>query len=398
MNIQSIIPLIILVQFILIPSVNLAITPSLIIDIDNGNNTYMVFIDILYPQGFKNVYKAVVRGHSTIYLDVSDVKKAWDRELSLRGRYSKLVVRIVAYDEKGLVGVKIESIDFNRMLLDNTVRVSFAKTQSLSKPSLSTLSGPPITSVVSAIRVLEDSCEWNATILLAMLRLDSTSFGELRYSYSRGLEIGFTIYLVVPEIQLAGWIPYSRSVGTIKDVFLKSGESGYVWMTFRYRWERWRVYGPGLPLDGYIEEYVYITNFYPETAGAGYNKPSNAIYTHTDGWNSQLYEASSSGYPYFYVNYGDINNRYTSIDLVSFANMLLALSKITSSTRNSIATLIPVIGVDSYIDNHKSYEIHVDVYSNQVPTRHIVNISKANVYIARFYSFPVVYVTTQESG
>ncbi len=395
MNIQSIIPLIILVQFILVPSVNLVITPSLIIDIDNGNNTYMVFIDILYPQGFKNVYKAIVRGHSTIYLDVSDVKKAWDRELSLRGRYSKLVVRIVAYDEKGLVGVKIESIDFNRMLLDNTVRVSFAKTQSLSKPSLSTLSGPPITSVVSAIRVLEDSYEWNATILLAMLRLDSTSFGELRYSYSRGLEMGFTIYLVVPEIQLAGWIPYSKSVSTIKDVFLKSGETGYVWMTFRYRWEKWRVYGPGLPPDGYVEEYVYIADFYPETAGTGTTRPADSVLTSIDSWNTSIYKAPNTTYlPYFQATYGTLGSRYSAIDLTAFANQLFRMGKITASTRSLITMRASSIGVDSCINHVLSYAVTVDLYSKMPSSYYEVRIGRDNLQVNELNSLLVYYVVT----
>ncbi len=165
-------------------------------------------------------------------------------------------------------------------------------------------------------------------------------------------------------------------------------------MTFKYRWEKWRIYGPGLPPEGYVEEYVYVADFYPDTAGGGFSKPGNAILTSFDYQVSNQYEATRTDQPYFYVNYGDLEHRYTSIDLESFANMLLALGKITTSTWVSIITSIPVVGVDSYINYEPSYEIHVDAYATQAPTVHNVNISKANVYIAGFSSFPVVYVTT----
>ncbi len=378
----------------LIPSLVTFIVPPILLEVDCGNQTYILFVDVLYPHGFKNIYRTIVRGHATIYIDVGDVKRAWDTELSLGRRYSRLTLRVVAYNESGLVGVEVKSIDFDRILLDNIVTINFSKTQS---PQAMLLKYP-ITPKIFAARVLEDSYEWNASVVFTLLRMDNTSFGALFYSYNGVLGMGSTIYLVVPNVKLIGWVSYSGGGSISKHVFLRTGETGYVWMTFKYRWEKWRVYGPNLSPGGYEEQYIYIANFYPETTGIGRSKPSNAILTHIDGWSIQLYKANHSTQPYFHADYGYLGKRYNAIDLVSFADVLVARGKITQSIRDLIAETIPVIGVDSCNNKFRSgsYVIHVVVYSAKVPLQHIVNIGKANVHVGEFDSFPVLYIVIRE--
>ena len=116
----------------LTPSLVTFIVPPILLEVDCGNQTYILFVDVLYPHGFKNIYRTIVRGHATIYIDVGDVKRAWDTELSLGRRYSRLTLRVVAYNESGLVGVEVKSIDFDRILLDNIVKINFSKTRSSS--------------------------------------------------------------------------------------------------------------------------------------------------------------------------------------------------------------------------------------------------------------------------
>ncbi len=396
MNISSIPLLLLIASFILVPYIGLSITDIVIIDI-NSDKEYVVFIDALYPDGFKNIGKTVVKGHNLLYLDVSNVRQAWDKEFSLKGRHVPLTLRIAVYDNNGLVKVFVKRMDFDKLAFNKTLRLNIAgDSGSIVRASATTVypSTSSIEPLVSAVRVLEDSYDWNATVVLAILDLDDASFGELLYRYYSNVEIGFTMYLIIPNIELAGWVAFSKSANAIEDLFIPTGGRAYVWMTFRYRWEKWRVYGPGLPPEGYIEEYIYIKDFYLDTLGSGYSKPSNAILTSYDYQESSLYEANRTDLPYFYVNYGVLERRYSSVDLVAFANTLLALSKITTSTWVSIITSIPVIGVDSYVSYEQSYLIHIDAYATEVPTMHEVNISRANVYVAGFSSFPVVYVRT----
>ncbi len=399
MNISSVFLLLLIVSFIVMPYIGLSVTDIVLIDI-TSDKQYVVFVDVLYPEGFRNIGKTMVKGHNLMYLDVSDVRRAWGREFYSKGRRVPLTLRIVVYDDKGLANIIVKRIEFDKLAVNRIIRLNIAGDNNKGDTGTLTTTFQPSTiePLVSAIRVLEDSYEWNATIVLAMLDLDSISFGELRYKYYSNLEMGFTMYLIVPNIQLAGWVALSRSANIDKDLFPPTGGKGYIWMTFKYRWEKWRIYGPGLPPEGYVEEYVYVADFYPDTVGGGFSKPSNAILTSFDYQVSNQYEATRTDQPYFYVNYGDLEHRYTSIDLESFANMLLALGKITTSTWVSIITSIPVVGVDSYINYELSYEIHVDAYATQVPTVHDVNISRVNVYVAGFSSFPVVYITTSWSG
>ncbi len=73
MNIQSISLLLLIVSFIIMPYIGLSVTGIVLIDI-NGDKQYIAFIDVLYPEGFRNIGKTLVKGHNLMYLDVSDVR------------------------------------------------------------------------------------------------------------------------------------------------------------------------------------------------------------------------------------------------------------------------------------------------------------------------------------
>ncbi len=95
-----------------------------------------------------------------------------------------LTLRIVIYDDKGLVNIIVKRIEFNKLAVNRIIRLDIAdNNREDTRTFVTTFQPSTIEPLVSAIRVLEDSYEWNATIVLAMLDLDSISFGELKYRY-----------------------------------------------------------------------------------------------------------------------------------------------------------------------------------------------------------------------
>ncbi len=395
MNPSPILNLLLLVSFILTPTMNILLASNTVILNIHSTTDTMVFIDALYPDGFKNIGRVHVKGFGTIQLDTGSLWNAWRREQAVHGRFSPITIRLVAYNRYGLTDVKVIRIGGNNRVVNiyiNDTRPSGVLLEQKGGSVTLTTVEP----LVSAIRVLEDSYEWNKTVVLAMLNLDQSTFGTLHYAYLAHREMGFTVYLIDPDIQLAGWTAYSRDVGVELSTAASIGGRAYVWMTFRYRWEKWRVYGPGLPPEGYIEEYIYIKDFYPETAGAGVSLPANAGFTNIDSWNTSTYQATSSDLPYYQAIYGTLEYRYSSIDLTSFADLLLALGKITTSVWASIITVVSSIGVDFYIESVGSSVITVDLYSTIPGSYHDVSIGKDNIYVAGFNYFPVYYVKTIE--
>ena len=395
MNTHSITLLLIFALFILASLLSVMSTSStLVLDV-RADGEYVVFLDAFYPDGFRNIDKKLVRGRAFISLDISVVKNAWDSELARRGRYAPLALRLVFHDRNGLIDVKIIRVNYRELRFNNIFKIDVVG-RTRNEMSTKTVEQSTVLSIetlVSAIRVLEDYYEENKTVVLAMLSVDDTSYGSLHYFYAASQHIGFTMYLVVPEIRLAGWIALARDAGVAESVSTGIGGSAYVWMTFKYRWEKWRTYGPGLPPEGYVEEYIYVADFYPSTAGSGETKPANAILASVDVWESSVYQAGPEGEPYFSFLYGALDTRYSFIDLTAFADTLLALGKISSSLRSFIVTTAPVIGLDSCINNVAAYSVNGDIYSTKPHSYHVVKIGKTLVNMKRLNYFPVYYIS-----
>ncbi len=396
MNSYSVPLLLLLVLSVITPLLGITSMSNTLTLHVRSDGEYVVFIDVLYPDGFKNIDRKLVRGEAFISLDISNVKDAWYDELVRRGRYAPLTLRLVFYNGDGLVDVKIIRVNYRELRFNNIFEINVLD-RTRNEKSIKTVgytTTRPIEPLVSAVRVLEDYYEENKTIVLAMLDVDDTSYGSLHYFYAASQQIGFAMYLIVPEIRLAGWVALARDASVAESVSTGIGGSAYVWMTFKYRWEKWRTYGPGLLPEGYMEEYIYVADFYPSTAGSGRTKPANAILVDVDVWESSVYQAGLEGEPYFSFLYGSLDTRYGSIDLTAFADTLLALGKISSSLWSSITTAISVIGVDSYINNVAAYTVSGDIYSTQPYSYHIVKTGKASVNVEGFNYFPVYYIVT----
>ncbi len=380
--------LLILLAFTLAPTANLLLTDNNIIIDVTGNGEYMVFIDALYPDGFKNIGETHVKGHKAVELDISDVKEKWSREQAWKGRYAPLTLRIVVYGSQGLVNVYIRRIDFNDIIRNHIVTVNIENRETNTQKTPKQYN--TYTQLVSMTRVLEDGYECNKTIIIAMLDLDNNSYGVLNYLYHAHGRIGFTVYLVSPRIELVGWISLARN----KDITLRLntpiGGKTYGWITFRYRWEKWIVYSPETPDMEYEEQYVYIINFYPSTAGTGDKVPSGAVFSKIDSWNTSTHDTARTDLPYFQATLGAAENYY-SIDLTSFTDTLLASGKITTGTLENIYNNIPVIGVNPHIEEVPSTIVTIDLYPTS-SGRYKVSIGEAQVKVNGSNYFPTYYL------
>ncbi len=394
MNISPLLLVVLISSIVIIPTVNLLIANDTVVLNISADDDIVVFIDALYPNGFKNIGRIHVISRGAIQLNVDDVRNTWSKTLRQKGIYAPLTLRLVAYNKNGLMGARIVRIDFNELKYNKLLNIYFtSKNKTILQTK--TVSLNSIEPLVSSTRVLEDYYEWNKTVVLAMLNLDPTTYGTLHYAYTAYGEIGFTIYLIYPDIELAGWIVYSRNNSIGLQTAASLGGKAYVWMAFKYRWEKWRVYGPGLPPEGYIEEYVYIADFYPETAGAGTTRPADSVLTSIDSWNTSIYRAPNTTYlPYFQATYGTLGSRYSAIDLTAFANQLFRMGKITASTRSSITMRASSIGVDSCINHVLSYAVTVDLYSKMPSSYYEVRIGRDNLQVNGLDSLLVYYVVT----
>ncbi len=394
MNTSPLLLVVLISSIVIMPTVNLLIANDTVVLNISADDDIVVFIDALYPNGFKNIGRIHVISRGALQLNVDDVRSAWSKALRQRGVYAPLTLRLVAYNKNGLVGARIVRIDFNELKYNKLLNIYFtSKDKTILQTK--TVSLNSIEPLISSTRVLEDYYEWNKTVVLAMLNLDLTTYGTLHYAYLAYGEIGFTMYLIYPDIEFAGWIAYSRNTGIGLQTAASLGGKAYVWMTFKYRWEKWRVYGPGLPPDGYIEEYVYIADFYPETAGAGTTRPADSVLTSIDSWNTSIYKAPNTTYlPYFQATYGTLGSRYSAIDLTAFVNQLFRMGKITASTRSLITMRASSIGVDSCINHVLSYAVAVDLYSKMPSSYYEVRIGRNNLQVNGLNSLLVYYVVT----
>ncbi len=388
MNNAHILLLLILLTFTLTPTASLLLNDNTIVLDVLGNGEYMVFIDVLYPDGFKNIGETYVKGHKVVELDISDVKEKWNIERALKGRYASLTLRIVVYGSQGLVNVYIRRIDFNEIIRNRIVMVNIenqkTNTQKTSKPYNIN------TQLASMIRVLEDSYECNKTVIIAMFDLDNNSYGVLNYLYPANGRLGFTVYLLSPRIELAGWVSLARNKDVILRLNTPIGGKTHGWMTFRYRWEKWIIYSPETPDRKYEEQYVYIIDFYPSTAETGDKVPSDVVFSKIDAWKISIHDAARTDLPYFQATLGARDNYY-SIDLISFTDTLLALGKITTSIQENIYNNIPVIGVNPHIEEVPSTIVTIDLYPTS-PGQYKVSIGEAQVKVNGSNYFPTYYL------
>ncbi|MEM4482186.1 MAG: hypothetical protein QXE66_06775 [Desulfurococcaceae archaeon] len=216
------------------------------------------------------------------------------------------------------------------------------------------------------VRYKVDEYEWTAPTVVTKVSPDSITWGTVAYGYfiNRQIEFRVSVFIESQWTSAGFFIVNKNSAGSHGADFLP-GQEYYVWMNFKYRYEKWRVYGRcDLTRFDYYEEYVYTADFYPETISGG-PTPPDAQLPSVDSWVYEgKYNATSPYIAYYYFSYSNFGSTSFAIDALKFISVLSLIGKISSSAATAATIIGLIISVNFVYNNQYSFYFHIWLRSN----------------------------------
>jgi len=334
--------------------------PTVVLEIENSTGAH-VFVKALYPDGFHDVGHYFLEKGNVLFLNLRDLKDAWDSEYKKSGRFAQpLMVLTIVKD--GNVAVEGVSLRYGKSPQRVTVRPTFRRLKT-SKSSIE-FHGGGIKPMAGYYEWLDDSYEWTAPAVVAQVTPDDSTYYDISYTYFRHKNVGFSISVFTggewTRLTSYNWVQRDESGKASASVDI--GRNYYIWMNFKYRWERW-----GIHVDGqtFYEEYVYILDFYPSTLRGGTSKPANAQIPPVDGW---VYGGRyvSQGYPaYYQFHLYDMSGDEIAVDALKFIEVLRLAGKIGAAAAEKASTMGLFISVNFNYENVNAFDF--DLYLHSPP-------------------------------
>ena len=327
----------------------------------------LVYVKALYPEGQRFIgFARAVSGVGWIWVDYKPWKQAWEKEKSLTGFHAKPSLIVVVFTEDGYADIKGFVLEWGEL----KPYLFGGRKAIVVEPRLKKVRGKPIkvarptqasviplldrflqsSRVLGGETVLIDYYEAERRVNLGKIYFDPNigkGSGNLLIGYFRGFKVG--ISLVYTLLSVNTWsIDFdfvsigSNEPGSSKVTVNPSNPTGCISIVVRYRYERWRYYENGEPIDESFE--IWIKNFYPNTLStqAGQDASIYAWDTKYSGYGKGWSEPTYSEY-YFRVD----GTRF-SVDLLWFAGLLDALGKIPETLKSYVGWFTLFVSINAY--------------------------------------------------
>ena len=336
--------------------------PTAVLTLENSTGAH-VFFKALYPDGFRDIGHYSLEKGNTLFLNLRDLKDAWDSEYEKSGRFSQpLIVLTIVKD--GNVAIEGVNIRYDKSIQRATVRPVFKPLKASEAPTQPVQSVGDIQPMAGYYEWLDDSYEWTAPTIVAQVTPDSSTYYDISYTYFRRKNVGFSISVFTDSewTRLTSYNWVQRDESGKANASVDIGQNYYIWMNFKYRWERW-----GIHIDGqtFYEEYVYISDFYPSTLTGGTSKPSNSQIPPVDGW---VYEGRyvSQGYPaYYQFHLYDLDDTEIAVDALKFIEALKLAGKISAAAAEKASVIGLFISVNFNYENVNAFDFDLYLHSPQ---------------------------------
>ncbi|RLG84597.1 MAG: hypothetical protein DRO40_00985, partial [Thermoprotei archaeon] len=203
--------------------------------------------------------------------------------------------------------------------------------------------------------------------IIAKISPDTKTWGTLDIFWYVGKKIGVRLNVFIEsEWTPLGYISLSKNeVGSLHGGF-PTGETYWVWMDVKYRYERWHVHAncDGTIID-YDEEYIYITDYYPSTINGGTNPPPETPIPSPDSWEYKgPYTQTEEYEPYYMINRTTYGSGHIAIDALKFITLLKTLDKISSKAAQAASLIGLCINLDFIYGGVEALDFAIELYSD----------------------------------
>ncbi|RLE80363.1 MAG: hypothetical protein DRJ51_05965 [Thermoprotei archaeon] len=327
----------------------------------------LIYVKALYPEGQRFIgFARAVSGVGWIWVDYESWKQAWEKEKALTGFHAKPSFIIVVFTEDGYADIKGFVLEWREL----KPYLFGGKKNIIIEPRLRRVRGKPIkvtrstqasviplldiflqsSRVLDGEAVLVDYYEAEKRVNLGKIYFDPNigeGYGSLFIGYYQNFKVGISLAFTLITVDV--WsIDFdfvsigSSSPGSDKAIANASNPSGYISIIVRYRYEWWKYYENGEPIDESFE--MWIKNFYPNTIKAerGQDVSIHAWDTKYSGYGKGWSEPTYSEYDF------QVDGTRFSADLLWFAGLLDTLGKIPEALKSYAGWLTLFVSLNAY--------------------------------------------------
>jgi hypothetical protein len=356
------------------------------VEVQNSTGAH-IFVKAMYPDGLREIKPSAVRG-DVLYLDLGDLKRAWDEHLRKYGQGAEpfIVLTIV---KDGRIAVQGISLKWKTPYQRVTVVPEYRPLKASQVPAKDASTGN-IEPMDSYWEVLEDWEERTIPAVVAeVVNSDYDSWGQISYSYMANAHVGFGVYVFADSdwSRLGTRYTYNVNGGGISHAAFDRGEDAYVWMNFLYRYEKWKIHIDG---QNFYEEYVFIKSFDPSSLTWSHYKPSSVRPAPINKWvDDGTYNSNTHSYPYYQFELSDFSTKQFSVDVLGFVSMLSSAGVMSPAAAAAASTADLFIDVNYEYSNIQAFSCTLDIYGED-GTQHRVWKGKAETGVNNINTVPVV--------
>ncbi|WP_258084013.1 hypothetical protein [Thermococcus thermotolerans] len=331
------------------------------IEVQNSTGA-KIFVKALYPEGFREIKPTAIKGE-TLYLDLSELKRAWKDNAKKHG-YGVEPFIVITIVKDGKVAVQGISLKGDSRYQKITILPNYKPLKTTKEVSSESASSGNIQPMDSYWEVLEEYREETIPAVVAEVLNADYSWGQMTYSYMANAHVGFGVYIFVNSEWSRTGTHYTYNVngGSISHAAFDRGEDVYIWMDFTYRYERWKIHIDG---QNFYEEYVFVKSFDPTSLSWANYKPSNVKPAPINSWDFEgRYYSSTYTYPYYRFSLGDLTTDAFSIDVLGFISILSSAGVISPSAAAAASASDMFIDVNYEYSNTQAFTCTLDVYGD----------------------------------
>ncbi|MEM2643984.1 MAG: hypothetical protein QW592_03835 [Candidatus Bathyarchaeia archaeon] len=347
---------------------------TIIVSEDGAAVESIMFLQALYPDGFKTIYAGVsAEGKFDVQVNVDELKSAWDARRSLDGTYSQPSFAAVIFTSKSIDDF-IFMVSWEELRRGKTITIEprFKRWETVNVRDVRAMYGELLDRYEEAGKV---------TLMRAETNAHSRATIQVGYEAGRALKVSVDVFFFeIGEWQIGGYAGISSSTPYSLEVMVNENQIKRISINATYRWEHWRWYW-NTPNGTVVEEEyrVYWANFKPETLSWQEGEDVNVNYRTIDIRNGIGFEYS------MYSEMSDTHYTYKSaVDAGWFINVLTALGKIKHP-----AAIITTLIVDLQV-KYESYEAMKYAFAAYGAEDHTFYIDKGestlwNAYKASYF-------------
>ena len=336
-----------------------------------------VHVLALYPSGLRDLGGHVLDfdevGVDVIVLELSDLRRAWLNESKVNKRFAEPYLVITGYTKSGKIVATSITTTWSKLPCEIEITLKPLENTNVSKGKIKTktiehknTSMKPLNGCRET-RYLVDTYETTKKTIIAKISPDTKTWGTLDIFWYVGKKIGVRLNVFIEsEWTPLGYISLSKDEGGYLSDEFSTGETYWVWMDVKYRYERWHVHAncDGTIID-YDEEYIYITDYYPSTINGGTNPPPDSQTPPVDTWEYKgKYTQISQSEPYYKITRATYGSGHIAIDALKFITLLKTLDKISSKAAQTASLIGLFIDINFVYEGIEAFYFSIRLYSD----------------------------------